>query len=139
MQPKEISILFSHKSIRVECICHLATQATDYALPSILEHAILNDSDAIAQLLGFSTDESDVENFFEDAFLYNKFGFLVQFATPIPVDVKPDQFTHSWSYYTTKWFYGDDYLEVCEQAIQWRDEYVQECLDKAKSDQEEVC
>lgn len=48
-----------------------------------------------------------------------KFGFLVNFATPVMTPTGKDSRCFSWGYYNTKWIYADTLEEAVDKGLAW--------------------
>lgn len=59
------------------------------------------------------------ENIFEWLTNARKFGFLVQFATPVMKPTGESSRTFSWGYYSTKWIYADTIDEAIDKGLGW--------------------
>lgn len=57
--------------------------------------------------------------FFEWLYRQGKFGFLVQFATPVMTHYTKTSRAFSWGYYNTEWVYGDTFEQALEAGFAW--------------------
>jgi hypothetical protein len=128
-----ISEFFDH-SIRAESVLHLGTMCMDDAWPSIASDAFEFDCEEVWQAIGIADPESDeteeLSEYLRDS---RKFGFLIQFATPVPQQFYENGHSFSWSSYTTKWIYDEVFSEACRKAIEWNAKYIEEARTKAES------
>jgi hypothetical protein len=130
MTPKQIAEEFQGRSLRAEVIIHIGSMLAD-EWPESAKDAFSYDWDEVFLDLGLK-NEAEVGLEWDEyeeisEFLYNNgiFGFLVQFATPIPEDFTAYGHSGSWGYYTMKWIYAETYEDACVAAMKWQDEYIE--------------
>ncbi|PHS64371.1 MAG: hypothetical protein COB09_08330 [Thalassobium sp.] len=133
MNMKEISTEFFDNSIRAELIVNIPSMLSDEdSPPDIIADNVYDDLDRTCAAMGIKPpsihDIDDLGFWFSDLARRKGFnGFLVQFATPIPTNIRQDGgFSFSWGYYTTQWIYGDTYEEACAKAVEWAAGFVSE-------------
>lgn len=77
-------------------------------LPDYLERALDGD------------DEDDIkECFVEFAHSTGKYGYLVQFATPLMKHMGEGMSSYSWGRWCTRWVYGETMDEAVESGLAW--------------------
>ena len=134
MTPRQIADEFQGRSLRAEAIIHIGSMLAD-EWPDIAKDAFSDDWNEIWEALCLEDEVDDeLEDELEDGdygeisqFLCDNviFGFLVQFATPIPEDFTAYGHSGSWGYYTMKWIYAETYEAACAAAMKWQDEYIE--------------
>jgi len=121
MDHKTLSKRFLENAIRLENVIHLGTMCVDQFPPSCVADAFEDDWINVARGLGVepSTTPSDgPDNIAEFVVQQDKFGFLVQCATPVP-SFNGD---NSWEgMYYLFWVYGEDWDELFNKAVAARD------------------
>ncbi len=119
-------------TLRVEEILHIGTMAADDSLPSRLKDFLeeIEEEDLKIMFPDISkwvVDEIGTREF-SDAFREwaiqkNKYGFIVQFATPVKKWSKDKKSaSYSWGYYNTKWLYADTFETALESGMKWAEE-----------------
>jgi hypothetical protein len=136
MNFREMQELFFDNSIRPDEIIHLGLQCIDeYSWPDAATEAFEDDFDQVWDAIGLSPpgDNEDEKWAIADHLLHNnKHGFLIKFATPVPISFSENGYsTNGWGYYTTKWIYADSFDEACEEAMRWHQEYIDKKRAKA--------
>jgi hypothetical protein len=128
MNMNKIRENFFDNCIRPEAIIHLGTQCLDNnSWPDVAKDAFQDDFENVWEAIGIDPPAEDVDDIeiIEEHLRHNKkYGFLVQFATPVPTDIKENCYSLSWGYYTTQWIYADTYESACEKAVQWQADYI---------------
>ena len=133
MREALIDMMFEN-NIRAEAIIHIPTMLAQYAWPDIAREAFMEDEpDRIWEQIGIEPpyDLDDEELIFEHLTDNRKFGYLVQFATPVPLDIEADSHHLSWGFYSMKWIYAETYEQACEKAVEWRQAFVETKRKKA--------
>ncbi|WP_323946749.1 hypothetical protein [Aeromonas hydrophila] len=139
MDMREIREEFFGAPIRPEVIIHLGTQCLDdSSWPSQVSDAFSFDAEKIWEAIGIAPPDEDAdEKWAIESHLRrnNKFGFLVEFATPVPLNFDSNGEGHSftWGYTALKWIYADSFELACEAAIKWQDEYLAKMLAEHKA------
>lgn len=120
----------STNNVRAEEIFHLGSMlhASDL-IPDVLKEALELDVDKILEAIGIEhdDDESDLEDIPETIRESRKNGWLVRFSTPVPrFFVAEGKVKHalSWAHYANSWFYGEDFEQLCQEAIKWADDFI---------------
>ncbi|MFQ2235051.1 hypothetical protein ACK32R_04980 [Aeromonas dhakensis] len=130
MTMHEIREEFFNAPLRPEVIIHLGTQCLDdTAWPSQASDAFSDDAEQVWEAIGISPPDEDAEQKWAiESHLrrHKKWGFLVQFATPIPLnfDQNGEGHSFSWGYYRLQWIYADSFELACEAAIKWQADYI---------------
>ncbi len=127
MKETMIDMMFEN-NIRAEAIIHIPTMLAQDAWPDIAREAFMEDDpEQIWESIGLEPpyDLDDEGLIFEHLTDNSKFGYLVQFATPVPQDIKADSHRLSWGYYRMKWIYADSYEQACINALGWREEFIE--------------
>lgn len=141
MQEAIIDMMFEN-SIRAEVIIHITTMLAQDAWPEIAREVFMEDDpDQIWETIGLEPPcELDDEGLiFEHLQDHRKFGYLVKFATPVPQDIEADHQRLSWGYYTMKWIYAESFDQACEQALDWRQEFIDRKRKAALEDEARTC
>jgi len=122
-------------SVRAETIIHLGTMAWDEEGASeILTDEFESDPEPLLEATGLDRDAIyELFEFSEALRDERKSGWLVKFSTPVPASFDArGNYSFSWGYYTSKWMYGDDYEQLCREALQWQSDFVQRRRQKAQ-------
>lgn len=116
---------------RIERVIYLAgaMAATD-AFSDDLDDFLDEDEETIINCLGDIPDWVDLDgrsferanSVFEWLDHAGKFGFLVNFATPVMTPLGKGSSSFSWGYYNTKWIYGDSIEDVVNKGLAWVEE-----------------
>ncbi|MCA8197264.1 hypothetical protein [Burkholderia vietnamiensis] len=107
---------------RIEQILHLGGMLGEIAIPAGLEQLIEGWQLAeVAPALGLPDDAENwlPEDVVEWLRVNDKFGFLVQVATPVKEFIDQTSFNSSWSRYRAEWIYDEDFTRVMARASQW--------------------
>lgn len=125
---KSIAEKLGDETVRIERIILLAGAITDGAFSDDL-NSFFDDEDeeAIVECLGEIPEYVDIEghgysrsdSICEWLYTAKKFGFLVQFATPVMEVTDVNSRTFSWGYYSTKWVYGETIRSVISKGMAW--------------------
>lgn len=119
------------KQVRAENLIHLGTMSLQDAWSSETQMIFSENIDSLAELLDLPLEEdmacTEMAELLNDA---DRLGWLVKFSTPIPRHIDRDNQSYNlcWSQYTSKWFYGEDYEALCEEALAWREQVVRHYL-----------
>jgi len=118
-------------NVRADEIYHLGSQGIfqEEGWPDGIRDVFEDDFDEMIEVIGINPDGTWFDDVSDAILEANKFGFLVKFATPFPVKFG-EKMKYPWSTYATKWFYGESYEDLCEQAIEWRIILINTCLEK---------
>lgn len=118
-------------SVRAETIVHIGAMALQDGWSSSVEEAFEEDLDEVVDALSipltFDMEKDEIVEMLHDK---GKLGWLVKFSTPIPSHFHKSGWSFSWGMYTSEWFYGDDFEELCKKAIQWKDSVIAHYRDK---------
>lgn len=112
--------------LRIENLIHIGMQMQFPSLPAAVEDAFGMDHEAIADAMGIPAAElfalGDAELVDALKIKYQKQGFLVEFATPVPsgASAQSDAYCLSWGHYQTKWFYAESLDACCAMALAWK-------------------
>lgn len=88
---------------------------------------VFNSNDVAAQIAREYGNTNDLDNLDDDDFCeavktwimeHEKYGFLVQVATPVCRNTGHGV-SYSWGHYKTKWIYGETITEVVERTKVW--------------------
>lgn len=128
MQAELINTLVNN-NVRAGTILHLGTMLPASAdLPDALDDALELDTEEVLTALGIETDDDeDIEDLRELVLSSGKNGWLVMFSTPVPRFYGAEgqvSYDFSWGHYANSWFYGEDYEQLCREAIEWSNEFV---------------
>lgn len=114
---------------RIERIIYLAgAMAAIDRFPDDLNDFLNDeDDDTIAECFGETPDWVDLPLRGDESAVWvcewlrdaGKFGFLVQFATPVMKPYSPTGRTFSWGYYSTKWIYAETVEEAIDKGLAW--------------------
>lgn len=119
-------------NVRAEEIIHLGTQCLGDNAASVIDDALNQDWDGIWAAIGRGEPQGDELDFVAEHIVDKRiFGFLVQFATPVPKHITDDSYSFSWGWYHTRWIYADSFDDACQQALVWRTDYIARQREKA--------
>lgn len=116
-------------TLRVERTIYLAGALSDSSLPDDLND-FLDDEDVVAECLGDIPDWVDLaarpvdrgDWVCEWLMSAGRFGYLVQFATPVMTPHSATSRSFSWGYYSTKWVYAETMEEAIDKGLAWAEE-----------------
>jgi hypothetical protein len=112
---------------RIETLLHIGGMITDCcSIPESFREMLEDQSRAeleeifpgIPDWAVESIDDNDLTEFLEWLHEEDRFGFLVQFATPV-MEGSEDFKTYSWGYYGTRWVYSESLEEAIELGLKW--------------------
>lgn len=117
---------FKDATARIEeSICIATAMTDDGALADRLESILTEGANLeCLGMPGWVSSELEAggrnctDAFFEWATEVEKFGWLVQFASPVMTQHKTGA-TFSWGYYRTKWVYADTFAQAIEAGLTW--------------------
>jgi len=112
------------RTFRADHIIHLGSMYVDETVPPSFEDLFDTEFDEL--MADFELEATDFDNgdgayhFLEELIRQEKLGFLVKFSKPAPpppgLKISPWNCTHG------RWFYGETYEDVHQQALKWVDE-----------------
>lgn len=130
---KEVNGRFFDAEVRCErfipiYMC-LAERPSQDLMDAVLEE------DGVYDLLDLPRD-IEPSDIYEVLYHTGKFGFLAEFATPIPIHFGEGgrSWISGWGYYRKKWFYADDIESLEDAAVEWAQDHFEECKTKAMSE-----
>ncbi|MBZ0104004.1 MAG: hypothetical protein K8H84_00085 [Sulfuricella denitrificans] len=113
---------FYELELRFDVLFLLSTVlVSDSSLPSELEDMIYDgDMDDFSSLgLAQEAEDWDKQEVIDWLIENKRFGWLCKAATPVRDYLDADSYSSSWSCYTTKWLYADDFDELLKRAKSW--------------------
>jgi len=121
----DIANRFFEANTRISKIIYLAAAGLPDSLCDDLEE-LLNDSPnkELAKIFGtlpehLKEEEDSAEAFAEWLLYARRFGFLMQFETPVMRHYGNSGRTFSWGYYESRWVYGDSLDEALTAGQEW--------------------
>lgn len=133
MKKATIDMMFEN-NVRAEVIIHIGTTLAHDQWPDIAREAFMEDEqEPIWDAIGLEPpyDMEDEALIFDHLSEHRKYGYLVKFATPVPVNIKPESHRISWGYYAAKWIYSEHYETAAEMALEWRQDFIDRKRKKA--------
>lgn len=109
--------------LRAETIIHVPSMALyPDAWPDAVSDAFDNgEAEGLFVALGIEVDsELTKEDFVATLAPGSRRQWLVQFATPLPLDAQAGEDKETWGCYLKQWFCSDTFDDTCRQARQWR-------------------
>lgn len=115
---------------RIETIVHLGgmtadTEAFPEPLNDLLEesdetlqHPFPDLPDWVREALGCEDFERN-DMFSQWIHQTGRLGFVVKFATPVMTHIAKGHTRYSWSYYTTRWLYGNSLEDAIAAGLAW--------------------
>lgn len=130
MNHGDIAKELTENSIRIEKIIYLAGSCMDYSFPSDIQDAFEEQPEEMFQAMGLEWDDEldGPEYISEHLIQHGKLGFLVLFATPVPISFNKDgdgYSTGGWGFYQLNWLYGDTIEELIEPAKKWQADMIE--------------
>jgi hypothetical protein len=117
-----------NETARIEEVIYLAGAISQVdCFPDRLRRFLEGEFEAIDEALGEMPEYCDLEAdrnlmcemFFDWMRDTNRFGYLVQFATPVMRPTGKNSAMFSWGHYTTTWVYGDTIAEAVRKGMKW--------------------
>lgn len=118
--------------VRAEEILHIGTMLhASEQLPDTLKEALDMDVDDILEVMSLPAvdDDGEYTDPVDVIAEQRKNGWLVRFSTPVPEFYIHEGAVHhrrSWGHHANSWFYGDDYEQLCNEAIEWANQFFEE-------------
>ena len=129
MMHEEISQNLADRNMRIDRIHHLGGMCHDHSWPDEVKDDFEMWPEEVGAALGFDPDDGlyplEEEEVFETLRLTGLLGFLIWFATPVPMFHSKDSYSSSWGHYAHKWVYGETLEEAVRKGMEWRDGYIE--------------